>query len=114
MTREESTGGELVRDLNLQSLEQAAVVGGASSTETILRAFVDDVYWLALRMLWHPQDAEAATQKILLAAVAELRTFRRETALRMWIFRLAASHLLAAPPSPWERQGWSFDAMAED
>ena len=47
------------------SLVAAAVGGDQRALEQLLRAVADDVRKLAQRMLWHPQDAEDATQEIL-------------------------------------------------
>ncbi len=46
-------------------------------------------------MLWDARDAEDATQEILLKLATRLGTFRGESALRTWAWRIAANHLLS-------------------
>lgn len=88
--------------------------GDQAALDRLVREIGDDVYGLALRMLWHPQDAEDATQEILIKVVTRLSTFRRDASLRTWVYRVAANHLLDVRRSRLERQGWSFDAHAAD
>jgi Sigma-70 region 2 len=58
------------------SLVAAAVCGAQRALEQLLRAVVDDGRRLAQRMPWHPQDAEDATQEILVKVATRLSTFR--------------------------------------
>ncbi|MEZ4453691.1 MAG: sigma-70 family RNA polymerase sigma factor [Nannocystaceae bacterium] len=73
-----------------------AARGGREAMEAILRGVCDDVYGLALRMLWHPEDAADATQEILLKVSTHLGEFRGESAVRTWVYRIASNHLLRA------------------
>jgi len=75
-------------------------------------AVADEIRRLALGMLWHPTDAEHAVQHILRAATED-RSAPGESR-RVALLRMAARHLLAAEPSPFERQGWTFEALAAD
>ncbi|HET9738538.1 MAG TPA: hypothetical protein VFP78_10495, partial [Solirubrobacteraceae bacterium] len=52
----------------------AAVGGDQRALEQLLRAVAVDVRRLAQRMLWHPQDAEDATQEILVKVATRLST----------------------------------------
>jgi len=54
------------------------------------------VFNLAIRMLGSPADAEDATQEILIRVVTGLESFRGESALKTWIYRVASNHLLNA------------------
>jgi RNA polymerase sigma factor (sigma-70 family) len=82
--------------MDLEALAARARNGDRDALESLVVALKDDVYGLALRMLWHPQDAEDATQEILVRVVTRLATFRGESAFRTWVFRVAANHLLNA------------------
>ena len=101
-------------DRSLEELAAAAVAGDAAALEAVLAGVRDDVYGLALRMLWDPQDAADATQDILIKVMTRLETFRAEAALRTWVFRIAANHLLTVRRSRVERQELSFQAFAAD
>jgi RNA polymerase sigma factor (sigma-70 family) len=100
--------------MSLEDLAQAAAAGDAKAADAIVRALADDVYRLSLRMLWHPEDAEDATQEILVKVLTHLSTFRRESTLRTWVFRISANHLLSVKQSRIEQQQWSFDRLAND
>jgi RNA polymerase sigma factor (sigma-70 family) len=75
-------------------LVAAAVNGDRCALEDVLRAVVDDVRRLAQRMLWHPQDAEDATQEILVKVATRLNTFRGDARVTTWVHRIAVNHLL--------------------
>lgn len=63
-------------------------------------------------MLWHPADADRATELILRAAT-EARTPTGELR-RVSVLRAAVRHLLSREPSLFERQGWTFEMLAAD
>jgi len=101
-------------DRSLEALATDAVTGDASAMEAVLAGVRDDVYGLALKMLWHPEDAADATQDVLIKVMTRLGTYRGEAALRTWVFRIAANHLLTVRRSRMERQALSFAAFAAD
>jgi len=72
------------------------------------------VYNLAVRMLWHPADAEDATQEILQRIVTKLVTFRGDSAFRTWSFRVATNHLLNVRRSRAEQEALTFERFAKD
>jgi DNA-directed RNA polymerase specialized sigma24 family protein len=49
-------------------LVSRAAAGDGEALEAVLSAIKDDVYRLSVRTLWHPADAEDATQEILAAS----------------------------------------------
>jgi RNA polymerase sigma factor (sigma-70 family) len=111
-------GGLAVSDRQsvAQSLEQLvarARDGDARALEQVVLAVKDDVFGLAVRMLWHPEDAEDATQEILLKVVTHLGTFRGESAFRTWVYRIATNHLLNVRRSRVEREELTFSALGE-
>jgi RNA polymerase sigma factor (sigma-70 family) len=65
-------------------------------------------------MLWHPQDAEDATQEILVRVVTRLSQFDFKSRLRTWAYRVATNYLLDVKKSCVERQKLSFTSFAED
>ncbi len=77
------------------SLVAAAVGGDQRALEQLLRTVADDVRHLAQRMLWHPQDAEDATQEILVKVATRLSTFRGDARVTTWVYRIAVNHLLS-------------------
>ena len=55
-----------------KSLIPEALSGDMNALERILLSVRDQVYNLALRFLWHPQEAEDATQEILVKIMLHL------------------------------------------
>src|SRR3954469_16978190 len=96
---------------NLEDLAKHAVAGDLDATDHLLRALVDDVHRLALRMLWHPVDAEDATEEILVDVVSHLPEMAGD--VRTGTLRTAAKFLLRTYESPMERQEWTFEEMGE-
>ncbi|MFC1592341.1 RNA polymerase sigma factor, partial [Thermodesulfobacteriota bacterium] len=79
--------------------------GDKQALEALVRAIQDQVYGLAIRMLFHPADAEDATQEILIKVITNLGGFRRESAFTTWVYRVASNHLLTARKTRAERMG---------
>jgi RNA polymerase sigma factor (sigma-70 family) len=99
------------------SLEQAArraLAGDRQAVATIVRGLEQDIYGLALRMLWHREDAEDATQEILVRVVTRLSQFDFRSRLKTWAFRVATNYLLDVKKSPVERMQLSFARFADD
>ncbi len=78
----------------LNALAARAVDGEQAALNELLEALKTPVYNLALRMVRVPQDAEDAAQEILIKVVTHLGSFRGESALLTWVYRIATNHLL--------------------
>jgi len=78
----------------LAEYAREASAGNKAAVRAVLEAIRDDVYRLALRMLRHPADAEDAAQEILVIVVTHLGTFRGESSVKTWVWRIAANHLV--------------------
>jgi RNA polymerase sigma factor (sigma-70 family) len=96
---------------SIEALVERARNGDGRALEQVVRAVKDDVFGLAVRMLWHPEDAEDATQEILLKVVTHLATWRGESAFRTWVYRVATNHLLNARQSRVEREQLTFSTF---
>src|SRR5438445_11408715 len=88
--------------------------GDQAALEELIEQIQAKVYGLALRMLWHPEDAKDATQEILLRIVTHLGSFRRESSFQTWVYRIAANHLLGWRKSRLEAQGFTFEMFGKD
>jgi RNA polymerase sigma factor (sigma-70 family) len=88
--------------------------GDADALEMLVRAVQDDVHRLAVKMLWHPADAQDATQEILVKIVTRLNGYRGEAAFGTWAYRVAVNHLLTVRKARAERAALSFEAFGED
>jgi DNA-directed RNA polymerase specialized sigma24 family protein len=96
-----------------EELARQALDGDRDALDTRVRALQGDVYGLALRMLWNQEDAEDATQKILVRVVTRLSQFGFRSRLKTWVYRLAVNYILDLEKSPIECQYLSFEAFAE-
>src|SRR6478736_253370 len=96
---------------DMNGAAEAAAAGDKEAIRSILDAFQDDVYGLALRMLGHPTDAEDAAQEILMVVLTHLGSFRGESSLRTWVWRIAANHLSRVRKG--RRETISFEALDE-
>ncbi len=78
---------------SIDQLVEQASEGNEEALEAVVRAIQDRIYNLALRMLWHPSDAEDATQEILLKVITHLSQFRQESTFMTWVYQIATNHL---------------------
>jgi DNA-directed RNA polymerase specialized sigma24 family protein len=65
-------------------------------------------------MLWHPQDAEDATQEILVKVATRLSTFCNDARVTTWVHRIAVDHLLSTKRRRAEDPTLTFAAFGED
>src|SRR5688572_4178007 len=98
----------------LEVLARRAVDGDRDAVAIIVRELQANMHALALRMLWHPQDAEDATQEILVRVVTRLAQFDFRSRLRTWAYRVAVNYILDVKKSPVERLHLTFDRFADD
>ena len=97
-----------------QRLVAAAVGGDRDALEALLRLVADDVARLARRMLWQPQDAEDATQEILVKVATRLGGFRGDARVTTWVHRIAVNHLLTTRRRRSEDPTLTFAAFGQD
>jgi RNA polymerase sigma factor (sigma-70 family) len=99
------------------SVEEAIPLAQRGSTDAldfIVRQVQPKIYLLALRMLWHPEDAKDATQEILLRIITNLGSFRGESSLFTWAYRIGANHLSNWRKSRLESQELTFEAFGRE
>src|ERR1035438_3517294 len=68
-----------------------------------LSALQDDLYGLSLRMLCNRDDAEDATQEILIRIVTRLSQFDFRSKLKTWAYRVGVNYILDVKKSPVEK-----------
>jgi RNA polymerase sigma factor (sigma-70 family) len=91
-----------------------AASGDRDALERLVRTIQPRLYGLALRMLWHPQDAEDATQEILIRIITRLSSFRGESRFLTWAYRVGVNVLLNMRQGRMEVARLTFDAFAQD
>lgn len=101
-------------DDELADLVERARNGDRGSLERLVEETQARVYNLALRMLWHPEDARDATQDILIRVITHLGSFRGESRVRTWVYRVAANYLITTRQSRVEAEAYTFDRFASE
>jgi RNA polymerase sigma factor (sigma-70 family) len=101
-------------DSPVEDLVRRALEGNRDALDALVRTLQDDVYGLAVRMLWNREDAEDATQDILVRVVTRLSQFDFRSQLKTWVYRIAVNYLLDVKKSPVERMRLSFGQFADD
>lgn len=85
---------EVVDESDDRALVESARGGDRESLEKLVLRHQAWVYNIAVRMVFHPQDAEEVTQEVLIKVVTRLSAFRGDCAFRTWLYRIAANHVL--------------------
>jgi RNA polymerase sigma-70 factor (ECF subfamily) len=88
--------------------------GDLGAFEELYRLHAGRLYSVALRLVGNPADAEDLLQEIFLAAHRKLDTFRGESALGTWLYRLATNLCLDHLRSRSGRSRQVTDALDDD
>ena len=99
---------------NEKQLIEEAISGDKKALEALLCGVQDMVFNLSLRMLGVVPDAEDATQEILIKVMTHLSSFRRESGLSTWVFKIAVNHLKSYQKGMFAQRPLSFEAYGED
>src|SRR5579872_58393 len=77
-----------------QELMLRARSGDRQALEDLVQRHQMWIYNIAIRMLHHPQDAEDATQEILIKVLTRLSSFEGRSSFRTWLYRIVVNHVL--------------------
>jgi RNA polymerase sigma factor (sigma-70 family) len=100
--------------MTLEDIARRAVDGDREALDGLVRGLQDDIYGLSLRMLWNREDAEDATQEILVRTVTRLSQFDFRSKLKTWVYRIAVNYILDVKKSAVERLHLTFERFADD
>ncbi len=75
-------------------LVEQAQGGDRQALETLVLRHQAWIYNIAVRMVFHPQDAEEVTQEVLVKVITKLSTFQGQSKFRTWLYRIATNHVL--------------------
>jgi RNA polymerase sigma factor (sigma-70 family) len=104
----------MTQPMALEDIARQALDGDRNAVEQLVRDLQADIYGLALRMLWNREDAEDATQEILVRAITRLAQFDFRSKLKTWVYRIAVNYILDVKKSPVERLQVTFERFADD
>jgi RNA polymerase sigma factor (sigma-70 family) len=92
-----------------QNLVLRARSGDRTALEHLVQRHQAWIYNIAVRMLYHPQDAEDATQEILIKVLTRLSSFEGRSSFRTWLYRIVVNHVLNMKRGRVEVQHASID-----
>lgn len=104
---------------NSMRAEEMALVercrqGDLAAFEELYRVHAGRLFSVACRMVGNPADAEDLLQEIFLSAHRKLESFRGESALGTWLYRLATNHCLDYLRSRAARTNQLTDALDDE
>ena len=88
--------------------------GDGSAFEELYRQHATRLYNLAYRMAGGPAEADDLLQDIFLLVYRKLGSFRGDSSLGTWLYRLAMNHCLDVLRSRQARMGQQTDSLDED
>ena len=91
------------------ALVERAQAGSKDALEQLVTRHQRWIYNIVLRMVYLPQDAEDATQEILIKLITKLSSFEGRSAFRTWLYRIVVNHVLSMKRSRAEEVGWTFE-----
>src|SRR2546425_12077516 len=95
-----------------RALVERAAAGERQALEDLVRRHQAWIYNIAIRMLAHPQDAEDATQEILIKTLTRLSSFEGRSSFRTWLYRIVVNHVLNAKRGRAEPVTTGFECYA--
>jgi RNA polymerase sigma factor (sigma-70 family) len=98
----------------LEELVTRAQEGDREALGRLVERIQQKLYQLALRMLWHAENARDATQEILVRVITHLASFRGESSFMTWAYRVAANYLFSTRKSLSEEQNYTFQRFGEE
>lgn len=99
---------------SIKVLIDKALEGNTNALEEILLEVKDLIYNLSLRMLGTSNDADDATQDILVRVMTNLASFRKESSFSTWVYRIAVNYLIDYKKSMFAQRPLDFEFYAND
>jgi len=99
---------------NLHKLVIEAQSGDHAALEEVVRNIQDNIHHLSMRILVNPDDADDATQEILILIITKLSTFEGKSSFITWIYRVAVNYLLNAKKVKDRDSGLNFELFGKD
>lgn len=98
------------RDQGDAELIQAVLTGNKQALTELIQVHQRYIYNVALKFFNSIEDAEDATQEILIKVITKLSTYKPEKAtFRTWLYRITFHHFLNAKKSAMEIKNTGFD-----
>jgi len=111
-TTQNPLGEGPVTDPEDRALVVRAKSGDRAAIEELVVRHQPWIYNIAVRMLYHPQDAEDATQEIFVKALTALSSYEGRSSFRTWLYRIVVNHVLNTKRGRVEPTTMSFSCYA--
>jgi RNA polymerase sigma factor (sigma-70 family) len=82
--------------------------GSREALEQLIARHQAWIYNIVLRMVYLPEDAEDATQEILIKLMTKLSMFAGGSTFRTWLYRIVVNHVLNMKRGRADAAGWTF------
>jgi len=97
---------------NLENIVNLAKEGNKEALEKLVKNIYKKIYGLSVKMLYNPTEAKDATQEI--KVITHLSTFRGESSIYTWVYKIAANYLLRTKKYPGKPKTMSFEEYEQD
>lgn len=104
----------LQTETRIETYVDLAIDGDKTALNRLVEVLQYDIYYLALRMLAHPDDARDASQEILIRIVTKLSTFQGQSAFKTWAYRVAVNYLISEKKGLSRYPNLNFDDYQAD
>jgi len=88
--------------------------GSRQALETLLKRHQPWIYNILVRMLYYPDEAEDATQEVLIKVLTKLSSFEARSSFRTWLYRIVVNHALNIKRHSHRRDTISFSDYAQE
>lgn len=102
-------------------LIELAISGDKKALEDLIRRHQDWIFNMALSFSGDSNDAADITQEVLVKIITKLSTFKKESNIRTWIYRIIRNHFLnmkrgryETVPMTFEEFGHSLDKIQDE
>jgi RNA polymerase sigma-70 factor (ECF subfamily) len=85
--------------------------GNEAAFNILVRNYQNKIYWFARRMLGNHSDADEVTQEVLITLYEKLHTFKFESSLSTWIYKITSSKSLNLIRKQKVREYFSLDTV---
>ena len=105
-----------VSTLDDRRLVKHSLRGSKAAFEALYRRYAAEVYGIALRLCLNQAEAEDMTQEAFVQIWRQLKSFRFESELSTWIYRVTTNVVLGklrGRQSSWQEQTDNFDGVED-
>lgn len=100
--------------MNDNELAKFSMEGDKKSLEKLIHSIQPLIFNLAIRFLWKREDAEDATQEILIKIITNLYKFDGKSKFSTWAYRVGINYLINLKQTNLEKTLTSFQVFADD